>query len=135
MEKEYDCKNPVQTGVGQITLDWNHPDFGWIPFTADANDVEAHGREIYAAALAGEYGEVRQLSSEEIETEQAERARAERDRLLTALDVVISNPLRWASLSAEQQAEAATYRQALLDVPQQPGFPLDIVWPTVPDFV
>lgn len=27
----------------------NHPDFGWIPFTADPNDVEPHGRAIWQA--------------------------------------------------------------------------------------
>ena len=27
----------------------NHPDFGWIPFTADPDDVEPHGRAIWAA--------------------------------------------------------------------------------------
>lgn len=26
-----------------------HPNFGWIPFTADPNDVEPHGRAIWEA--------------------------------------------------------------------------------------
>jgi hypothetical protein len=29
-----------------------------VPFTADANDVEEHGRTIYAALIAGEYGPI-----------------------------------------------------------------------------
>jgi len=29
-----------------------------VPFTADANDVEEHGRAIYAALVAGEYGPI-----------------------------------------------------------------------------
>ena len=37
---------------GTIDCEIEHPHFGWIPFTADPNDVEQHGRDIYAAALA-----------------------------------------------------------------------------------
>ena len=29
-----------------------------LPFTADSNDVEAHGRAIFAAIVAGEYGPI-----------------------------------------------------------------------------
>ena len=29
-----------------------------VPFTADTNDVEEHGRAIYAALVAGEYGPI-----------------------------------------------------------------------------
>jgi hypothetical protein len=29
-----------------------------VPFTASVNDVEEHGRQIYAKILAGEYGEI-----------------------------------------------------------------------------
>jgi hypothetical protein len=29
-----------------------------LPFTADANDVEEHGRAIHAALVAGEYGPI-----------------------------------------------------------------------------
>ena len=31
---------------------------GEIPFTASPNDVEQHGREIFAAAIAGAFGDV-----------------------------------------------------------------------------
>lgn len=34
---------------GQIDCEINHPQFGWIPFTADPNDVEPHGRAIWQA--------------------------------------------------------------------------------------
>lgn len=45
------------------------------------------------------------------------------------------NPIRYASLTVEQQQELSTYRQALLDVTKQTSWPNDIVWPTPPDFV
>ncbi len=42
----------------QITLLGTHPEFGEIPFTADSNDSEAHGRDLFARAVAGEFGAV-----------------------------------------------------------------------------
>jgi len=61
-------------------------------------------------------------------------ARKERDTILAnVVDPLVSNPLRWADLTAEKQTEWAAYRRALLDVPQQEGFPADIIWPTQPE--
>ena len=57
-----------------------------------------------------------------------------RDRLLQE-NVDTFNPIRYAALTTEQQEELATYRQALLDVPEQAGWPGNIVWPTPPSFV
>ena len=63
----------------------------------------------------------------------AEGVRSERNlRLQSEVDVIASNALRWAALSSDKQAEWATYRTALLDVPQQSGFPDTITWPTAP---
>lgn len=57
-------------------------------------------------------------------TEQlAEQGRAERDAALRVLDAFVSNPLRYAELTEEQKTETKTYRQELLDVPQQESFP------------
>jgi hypothetical protein len=47
-----DIRNPIFTADNSVDCEINHPQFGWIPFTADPSDVEAHGREIYAAAIA-----------------------------------------------------------------------------------
>ena len=56
----------------------------------------------------------------------------ERDHLLLAVDAIAGNVLRWSDLSSLQKEAWATYRQALLDVPQQAGFPDNITWPTEP---
>ena len=37
---------------GTIDMEIEHPVYGWIPFTASPDDVEAHGRELHAQALA-----------------------------------------------------------------------------------
>lgn len=62
----------------------------------------------------------------------ADSERATRDSLLQQLDTIVSNPLRFAELTLEQQSELAEYRQFLLDVPQQEGFPLAVDWPVMP---
>lgn len=45
-------RNPIFTADNRIDCEVEHPHFGWIPFTADPNDVEQHGRDIYEMALA-----------------------------------------------------------------------------------
>ena len=62
----------------------------------------------------------------------ATEARAERDRLLADSDKHTLAD-RWAAMSAAQQTAWATYRQALRDVPEQPGFPQSIQWPIKPE--
>jgi len=59
--------------------------------------------------------------------------RAERDDILTnRVDPLVSNPLRWASMTTEQQNAWSQYRTDLLNVPQQSGFPSSVTWPTQP---
>jgi hypothetical protein len=59
--------------------------------------------------------------------------RQHRNQLLSQVDRV--NPIWYASLTSQQQSELAQYRQCLLDVPQQPGWPEDITWPRVPTWL
>jgi hypothetical protein len=42
------------------------------------------------------------------------------------------NPIRWEELSEEKKQEWKTYRQALLDIPEQDGFPINVIWPAKP---
>jgi hypothetical protein len=61
-----------------------------------------------------------------IAAKQGAEVRAERDRLLAASD--------WTQVADApvDQAAWAEYRQALRDVPQQEGFPENVVWPDRP---
>jgi hypothetical protein len=104
---------------------------GTVPFTATPNDVEEHGRDIYARAVFGEFGVIAEWTPPTTE-QLAANARGHRDNLLSEVDNIVGNPLRWASFSQAQQTTWANYRQALLDVPQQAGFPNTINWPTKP---
>jgi len=109
---------------------------GILPFTADKNDVEAHGREIFERAVAGDFGAIADYQAPPVigtTTELINGQRLRRNQLLSALDQIVTNPLRWAELTADQQQDYARYRRELLDVPQQAGFPNDIIWPTPPE--
>jgi hypothetical protein len=57
----------------------------------------------------------------------------QRNQLLAAVDRV--NPVWYASLSTEQQQQLVAYRQHLLDVPQQAGWPTAIDWPAKPTWL
>ena len=46
--QQIEFRNVTQNENGTIDCEINHPQFGWIPFTADPNDVEPHGRAIWA---------------------------------------------------------------------------------------
>lgn len=102
-----------------------------LPFHATPDDVEEHGRDIFERAKNGEFGVVAEWTPPTNE-ELSRKARIQRNTLLQEVDSIVGNPLRWASFSTEQQTAWADYRQALLDVPQQPGFPNTISWPTKP---
>lgn len=45
-------RNARHAAGGMIDCEYNHPKFGWVPFTANPNDVEQLGRDLYAAAVA-----------------------------------------------------------------------------------
>jgi hypothetical protein len=60
-------------------------------------------------------------------------ARQYRNTLLSVVDRV--NPVWYNSLTDSQKQEIADYRTALLNVPQQSGFPAAIEWPTRPTWL
>lgn len=72
------------------------------------------------------------VHDEEEETEIKENAvRSERDAKLASTTDKISGP-RWEAMADAERTAVSAYRQALLDVPQQSGFPESITWPEVP---
>ena len=62
----------------------------------------------------------------------AEQARNHRNNLLQST-VDRMNPMRWELLSEEERSLWHAYRQALLDIPTQAGFPVTITWPELPN--
>lgn len=45
---EITYRNPVRLDDGRYDCEIKHPVYGWVPFTADPNDVAPHGRMIWA---------------------------------------------------------------------------------------
>ena len=69
----------------------------------------------------------------ELDAELAASLRAQRDeKLVTEVDPIVSNPLRWNELTEAKQTEWTQYRTNLLNLPQQSGFPNTVTWPTKP---
>ena len=59
MPKIIGISNPIATGYdGTIDVEIETAEFGRIPFSAKANDIEEYGRDIYARAMAGEFGQI-----------------------------------------------------------------------------
>jgi hypothetical protein len=114
-------------------VNFDHLKEEFVPFSADLNDSYAHTKQIFNECVEGKWGSIIEFVPYVPTTEQlAANARGQRDGLLSEVDSIVGNPLRWASFSQTQQTAWANYRQALLDVPQQPGFPNTINWPTKP---
>ncbi|MCM1224016.1 MAG: phage tail assembly chaperone [Lachnospiraceae bacterium] len=59
--------------------------------------------------------------------QQAVAIRAERDRRLAETDLII---IRCVEVGEPVPEEWKAYRQALRDIPEQSGFPDNVVWPT-----
>lgn len=120
---------------GWIDCEIEHPDYGWIPYTLDPADTDMtiNNDDLLAAmAAAGNVAAYIPPTQAELDAALSEQLRMERDGLLAEVDAIAGNALRWGSLSAEQRGAWAVYRQGLLDIPQQAGFPNTVVWPVSP---
>lgn len=51
-------RNPKYNQHGTIDCEVEHPEYGWIPFTASPEDTVGQGKEIYDKALLETYGVV-----------------------------------------------------------------------------
>ena len=130
-------RNAKRLANGWIDCEIEHETFGWIPFTCDPNDT---GAQFDVSALHAQMDVDPATAAyvpptqAELDAVAAEAVRAERAyKLASEVDPIVSNPLRWADLTAEKQAEWAAYRRALLDITAQSGFPHNVVWPTRPE--
>ena len=120
---------------GWIDCEIEHENYGWIPYTLDPADTDMtiNNDDLLAAMeAAGDVAAYVPPTQAELDATLSDQIRMERDGLLAEVDAIAGNALRWATLSAEQQEAWAIYRQALLDVPQQAGFPNDVTWPIKP---
>lgn len=127
-------RNPKYASIDKsmIDVELNHPEFGWIPFTATNTDVEIYGRVVFALANTAEYGPIAPYDGPTEEEIIKAKALEHQIRLIAEIDTAATNPLVWGSITPEQQQEWIAYRKALEEVPNQPGFPETITWPERP---
>ena len=114
-----------------FNVEIEHPEYGWIPYTLDPNDPDNTISNSDLMTLIGTNFTAR--TQEDKDEEATNITRDTRNILLqTEVDPLVTNPLRWAELTTEQQNAWTQYRTDLLNVPQQSGFPHDVTFPTKP---
>ena len=123
----------LQSDNLRMEVEINHPQHGWIPYALDPADTDMTiDNDAVMALIGDDFAAYVPPTQAELDAAAAAQVRADRDSRLTEVDAIAGNALRWADLTSAKQAEWSTYRQALLDVPQQAGFPNSITWPTKP---
>lgn len=82
------AKNPKFANAAGtlVNLILEHPVHGAIPFTASPDDGEAHGRELFARAIAGEFGQIAAYDGPSAAQLSAAARRAEIVARLAAID-------------------------------------------------
>ena len=123
----------LQSDNLRMDVELNHPKYGWIPYTVDPADTDTTIDNAEVMALIGtDFAAYVAPTQSELDAALADEVRSDRDYKILTVDQVVSNPLRWADLTAAKQTEWSQYRTDLLAVPQQAGFPNNITWPQEP---
>jgi len=125
----------LQSDNLRMDVEINHPDHGWILYTLDPADTDTTiDNEEVMALIGTDFAAYVAPTQAELDAATAAQVRSKRDDILvTVVDPLVSNNLRWADLTSDKQAEWSQYRTDLLAVPQQSGFPNSITWPTKPE--
>jgi len=117
-----------------FNVEIHHPDYGWIPYSLTPDDEDTViNNNVLRTLIGSDFKSYVAPTQAELDAQAASEARDSRAELLvTEVDPIVTNPMRWGSLSSVKQNEWTQYRTALLDVPQQSGFPNSITWPSTP---
>lgn len=96
-----------------------------VIFTSwDVWEFEQEGIEQY---VANNLDWLKQKAKTEEASALAAEVRAERNRLLDKADIAVN--IAVDNGDSEAESRARTWRQALRDIPEQEGFPYEVVWP------
>ena len=119
----------------KFDLEIQHPDYGWIPYTLDPDDTDETVSNTELRTLIGtNFAAYVAPTQEELDAEAAAQVRSQRDSILASeVDPIVSNPLRWADMTTDQQNTWSQYRTDLLNITDQSGFPHNVTWPTEPE--
>ncbi|MDQ2488455.1 phage tail assembly chaperone [Pseudomonas putida] len=148
------ARNPQWNDAGHrslnllVTFEENPQALREVPFTASPDDCEAYGRELFARAVALEFGEVLEPSDGEL-VRGVLQVRAQLNTAATvtinALQVALA-PLQDAvrlGMATEAEASALPVKQAEYDawcayrvllsrIEEQAGYPASVTWPPLP---
>jgi len=119
----------------RMDVEINHPTYGWIPYTLDPSDTDTTvDNEAVMSLIGTDFTSYVAPTQADLDAGTALQIRSDRDyKLLTEVDPLVSNPLRWAELTSDKKTEWSQYRTDLLNLPQQSGFPNAITWPVKPN--
>lgn len=87
-------------------------------------------REKRGEDLSWSLEKIPEKTEEEKLTEAKQSVRSKRDRLIADTDYLLTPDY---PISPDELEVVKAYRTALRDVPQQEGFPYDVVWPELPE--
>ncbi len=131
--KEVRSAQSLQSNNLRMDVEINHPEHSWIPYTLDPADTDTTIDNDAVMALIGtDFTAYVAPTKAELDAALASNVRSDRNARLAEVDAIAGNALRWAELTPSVQSEWSNYRQELLDVPRQEGFPHNVVWPTRP---
>jgi len=118
----------------KFDLEIEHPQFGWIPYTLDpTDDDETIDNDALLVLIGNAFTAYIAPTQAELDAEAETAVRGQRDHILTTeVDPIVSNPLRWADMTTDQQNAWSQYRTDLLNITDQAGFPHSVTWPTKP---
>tara|TARA_B110000211_G_scaffold56863_1_gene63373 strand:- start:482 stop:904 length:423 start_codon:yes stop_codon:yes gene_type:complete len=121
----------LQSDNLRMDVEINHPQYGWIPYTLDPTDTDTTiDNDAVMALISDDFAAYVPPTQAELDAEAAKIIRMQRDFILVSeVDPIITNILRWEDMDTQKQNEWQQYRQELLDVPAQEGFPDNVVWP------
>lgn len=107
-----------------------------IIYLQDENEWKDHAYFVKSPRNDGEVGWIL-LPNGEWQTNEVQptieelalRVKGRRDKYLTLSDKYMLSDF---PITEEKRQEWVLYRQQLRDIPQQQGFPTDVIWPTMP---
>lgn len=117
-----------------MDVEIDHPIHGWIPYSITPHDTDTTiDNNLIMSLIGNNFLSYVEPTQEELDLETAKIIRMQRNFILVSeVDPIITNILRWEELDPTGQNKWRQYRQELLDVPNQEGFPNGIVWPQNP---
>ena len=121
------CLINKNTGVCENIIEAQHGS-DWNAAGSDLMLAPDHAGEIGWTWTGSAWSDPNQQTTEQL----AAKLRVRRDAALIKHCDRMS-PLRWESLSDSEKTAWREFRQALLDLPEQPGWPTDITWPEKPN--